>query len=111
VGEALWHVDLLVGAFFQVVPIPPPEGRGLAAQVDGHVEDLARHRGHELPLPARGLVVQAAQDTPPREGEVVLDVERRQPRGGIALPVHDLQEVAALVREDAGADELESGQG
>jgi len=84
---------------------PAAERRRAFAKIDGHVEDLAGRRAHELSLRLPDLVVQAAQRALHGAAVVVLhelevDARSREPR---AMP--RLHEEAAVVGDDSRLDQ------
>jgi predicted lipoprotein len=68
------------GLGFEVEARPFAEVRGVAAEIDGDVPDMAGEDADEFALRLAKLVVQAAEHTLDREGLVILDEMGREAR-------------------------------
>ena len=87
----------------------PTERRGATAEIHGHVEDLAAHDPHELPLRIGELVVEPAQHVLRGEAVVVLHEVERPVHGGLEpRAVEALEEEAARVGKDARLDDQDA---
>src|SRR5919106_2889368 len=87
-----------------------PEGRRAAAHVNDDVEDAAVHASHELWLAGIGLEVDPTDRAGVTARVIVLDEVGVDPELGIARAAVRLEEIPALVREDARLDEHRAGQ-
>ena len=97
VGEPARHEELAAVLRRQHRALPFSVGGAVRAQVDGHVEHLARHHADELGLRMLYLEVQAAQHALDRGGLVVLHelaVDAARDEVGAFVGFH---EVAAFV--------------
>jgi hypothetical protein len=77
------ELELVAWSFgSQVESRPLPEVRGVAAEIDGDVPDVAGEYADELALRAGELVMQAAQDAFNRKRLIVLNELGRKTGGG-----------------------------
>lgn len=72
----------LIIAGLQVKTGPLAEVRGIAAEVDGNVPDMAGEYADKLALGFTKLIMEAAEDSLHREGLIVLDKRRRETSRG-----------------------------
>src|SRR5436190_21750042 len=94
-----------MGVVIELVALPLPEGRRVAPQIHGDVEDATGGAAHELRLPRLGLEVQAAQRVLDRARVVLLDEAVLDAELAPELLAVGLDQEAAVVPEAVGLDQ------
>lgn len=87
----------LVGERLKVEAGPFTEVGGVAAEVDGHVPDMAGEDTDELSLGLTELIVKAAENTFGGKGLVILHEAGRKPALSEGILIEDLSEPPAIV--------------
>ena len=110
VRETGRNIKLFVSLGIEHKAVPLAESRGVAADVHGHVENLALDGQHQLALPGGILIVQAAQHTAPRERQIFLHKAFTETEIGQLLLLPGFKKVTALIGKHARPNEFEAGQ-
>ncbi len=108
VSEADGQVELAVVAVAELVALPAPVCGGVAAQVHGHVPDLAPGAAHQLRLAGIGLEVNPAEDAPCRARVVFLDEGSIHPELAPGFGAEALDQEATLVGVGFDLDQREA---
>ena len=109
-GKALGHEQLMMVFGGQRRAIPLTEGRGIGADVDRDIEDLALQHVNQLALGMRVLEMQPAQGAPSGKRQIVLHEMAVQARLGIATQIPGFLEEPPTVAEHIGLDQQQAGK-